>query len=108
MTIDEFGMYDFRIGKIISVNRVEGSEKLLNLGVDIGEPVPRQILSGVAKVYTSEDILGKRVIVVANLDPKIMAGVESRGMLLGIERGGDGAPLLIFPENDIAPGAKIS
>jgi len=59
MTIDEFQKSDLRVGKIISAERVEGSEKLLKLQVDIAEPEPRQILSGIAKAYAPEDIVGK-------------------------------------------------
>jgi len=108
MTIDEFQKNDLRIGKIISVEPVEGSEKLLKFLVDIGEAAPRQILSGIAKVYMPKDIAGKNVIVVANLDSRMMAGVESQGMLLGIEHLDDGTPMLFFPEGDILPGAKVS
>jgi len=107
MTINDFEKVDLRIGKIIAVDRVEGSEKLLKFKVDIGEATPRQILSGVAKVYAPETMIGKSVIVVANLDSQKMAGVESQGMLLGIEHGEDGAPSLIFPEN-LIPGLKVS
>ena len=59
MTIDEFQKNDLRIGKIISAEPVEGSEKLLIFLIDIGEATPRQIISGVAKVYTSEEVTGK-------------------------------------------------
>jgi methionyl-tRNA synthetase len=108
MTIDKFNESDLRIGKIVSVEPVKGSGKLLKFTVDIGETAPRQILSGVAKVYRPKDLIGRRVIVLANLVTKTMVGEESQGMLLGIEHGEDGNPLLIFPENDIPTGAKIS
>lgn len=105
MTIDEFQKSDLRVGKILAVERVEGSEKLLKLQVDIGEP--RQIVSGIAKAYAPEDLIGKSVIIVANLDPRMMMGLESQGMLLAAH-GEDGAPVLIFPATDVPPGAKIS
>ena len=108
MIIEEFQKCDLRIGKIIFVEPVEGSEKLLKFSVDIGEATPRQILSGVAKVYIPKDITGKNVIVAANLDSQIMAGTESQGMLLGIEHLKDGTPMLFFPEGNIAPGTKVS
>ena len=108
MTIDEFQKNDLRIGKIIFAEPVDGSEKLLKFLVDIGEASPRQIISGVAKVYTSEGVTGKNVIVFANLDSRMMAGVKSQGMLLGVEHDENGAPLLFFPEGDIAPGTKVS
>ncbi len=107
MTIDEFQQSDLRVGKIVSAERVEGSEKLLKLQVDIGEAAPRQILSGIAKAYAPEDIIGKSGAIIANLDPRMMMGMESNGMLLAAH-GGDGAPVLLLPASDVPPGAKIS
>jgi methionyl-tRNA synthetase len=107
MTIDEFQKSDLRVGKIVSAERVEGSEKLLKLQVDIAEPQPRQILSGIAKAYAAEDIVGKSVVIIANLEPRMMMGMESNGMLLAAH-GADDAPVLFFPASDVPPGAKIS
>ena len=107
MTIDEFQKSDLRVGKIVSAERVEGSEKLLKLQVDIAEPSPRQILSGIAKAYAPEDIVGKSVVIIANLEPRMMMGMESNGMLLAAH-GEDGSPIIIFPEHEAPPGAKIS
>jgi methionyl-tRNA synthetase len=107
MTIDEFQKADLRVGKIVGAERVEGSEKLLKLQVDIAEPEPRQILSGIAKAYAPEDILGRSVVIIANLDPRMMMGMESNGMLLAAH-GEDGSPVLFSPVADVPPGAKIS
>jgi len=107
MTIDEFQKSDLRVGKIIFAERVEGSEKLLKLQVDIAEPTPRQILSGIAKAYAPEDVVGKSVVIIANLDPRTMMGMESNGMLLAAH-GEDGAPVLVLPASEVPPGAKIS
>ena len=107
MTIDEFQKADLRVGKIISAERVEGSEKLLKLQVDIAEPTPRQILSGIAKWYTPEDLTGKSVVIIANLEPRMMMGMESNGMLLAAH-GEDGTPVIVQPVGDVPPGAKIS
>jgi len=107
MTIDEFQKSDLRVGKIVSAERVEGSEKLLKLQVDIAEPEPRQILSGIAKWYAPEDLTGKSVVIIANLEPRMMMGMESNGMLLAAH-GEDGAPVIIQPVSDVPPGAKIS
>ncbi len=107
MTIDEFQQSDLRVGKIVSAERVEGSEKLLKLQVDIGEAALRQILSGIARAYAPEDIIGKSVVIIANLDPRVMMGMESNGMLLAAH-GGDGVPVLLLPASDVPPGAKIS
>lgn len=107
MTIDEFQKSDLRVGKIISAERVDGSEKLLKLQVDLAESGPRQILSGIAKWYAPEDLVGKSVVIIANLDPRMMMGMESNGMLLAAH-GEDGAPIILQPMGEVAPGAKIS
>lgn len=116
MTIDEFKQSDLRVGKVMSAERVEGSEKLLRLQIDLGErigegeasqPVLRQILSGIGKVYTPEEMVGKRVVIIANLDPRMMMGFESRGMLLAAS-GEDGKPIILTLERDVRPGARIT
>jgi methionine--tRNA ligase beta chain len=107
MTIEEFQNADLRIGKIVSAEPVEGSEKLLKLQIDLGEPSPRQILSGIARHYTPADLAGKQVVVIANLEPRMMMGHESQGMLLAAH-GTDEAPVLLLPEGNVPPGAKIS
>ena len=107
MTIDEFKNADLRVGKVVSAERVEGSEKLLKLQVEIGEDKPRQILSGIAKWYVPADLLGKEVVIIANLDPRMMMGMESQGMLLAAH-GEDGVPVLIMPAKEVPFGAKIS
>lgn len=107
MTIDEFQKSDLRVGKVITAEAMEGSEKLLKLQVDIGEPAPRQILSGIAKSYVPADLVGKQVVIIANLDPRMMMGLESQGMLLAAH-GEDGAPVLVMPASEVPSGAKIS
>jgi len=105
MTIDEFQKADLRAAKVVHAERVEGSEKLLKLQLDLGEP--RQVLSGIAKWYAPEDLVGKTVIVIANLEPRMMMGLESQGMLLAAH-GADGSAIIISPTGDVPPGAKIS
>lgn len=105
MTIDEFKNVDLRVGKVIAAERVAGSEKLLKLEVDLGEK--RQILSGIAKQYAPESMIGKSVVIVANLDPRSMMGMESQGMLLAAH-GENGEPVILSVESDVAPGSKIS
>ncbi len=105
MTIEEFQKADLRAGKVLSAERVEGSEKLLKLAVDIGEP--RQILSGIGKVYAPEDLVGKTIVMIANLEPRKMMGMESQGMLLAAH-GDGGAPIILSIAGDVPPGAKIS
>jgi methionyl-tRNA synthetase len=106
MTLDEFKNADLRVGKVVSAERVEGSEKLLKLQIDLGEESARQILSGIAKHYAPDDLVGKNVVIIANIDPRTMMGHESRGMLLAAH-GADEAPVLLLPAGDVPPGAKI-
>ncbi|AKT35513.1 methionyl-tRNA synthetase C-terminal region/beta chain [Pyrobaculum sp. WP30] len=95
--IDDFRRVDLRVAKVIEAAKVEGSKKLIKLVVDLGAE-KRQIIAGLAEYYKPEDLVGKYVVVVANLQPKKMIGLESQGMLLAtcdkpvlltIEKGGD-------------------
>jgi methionine--tRNA ligase beta chain len=107
MTIDEFKNADLRVGEITAAERVEGSEKLLKLKVDLGEEEARQILSGIAKHYAPEDLIGKKVVIIANLEPRMLMGHESRGMLLAAH-GEDEAPVLLLPDANVPSGSKIT
>ncbi len=90
---------------------MEGSEKLLRLKVDVGdkneagESVNRQIISGIGKIYNSEDLIGKEVVIVANLEPRTLIGLESRGMILAA--GDENNLALIVPDKEITPGFEI-
>ena len=105
MTIDEFKQADPRVGKILTAERVEGSEKLLKLQIDIGEL--RQIISGIGKVYTPESLIGKEVVIIANLEPRTMMGLESRGMLLAA-KGEVGEPVILTIEGSVSPGSVVT
>ena len=105
MTIDEFKNVSLRVGKVTAAERVEGSEKLLKLQIDVGEP--RQVLSGIAKDYAPEALVGKEVVIVTNLDPRKMMGFESQGMLLAAH-GENGEPVILTVEREVPPGAQIS
>ena len=113
MTIDEFRAVDLRVAKIIAAERVEGSEKLLKLQLDAGDkdadnqPLVRKVLSGIAKSYAPEQIIGMEVIIIANLEPRMMMGMESNGMLLAAS-GDDGVPVLLMPQKDVPPGSHVS
>jgi len=93
---DDFGKLDLRIGTIISAQKVEKADKLLNLRIDLGFE-QRTILSGIAQHFTPESLMGKQVIVVANLAPRKMLGIESQGMILTAEQG-DGKLILVNPD----------
>ncbi|MBP1449034.1 MAG: methionine--tRNA ligase subunit beta [Thermoproteus sp.] len=81
ITIDEFKKIDLRVGKVLEASRIEGSKKLIKLTVDLGSE-KRQIVAGLAEHYRPEDLVGKYVVVVANLQPRRIMGYESQGMLL--------------------------
>lgn len=104
ITIEDLKKLDIRIGKIVSAAPIEGSEKLLQLQVDFGE-FKRQILSGIAKFYTPDELVGKECPFIVNLEPRSMMGLESQGMLLAA--GVDGKAVLLHPDKEIPEGAKI-
>ncbi len=104
ITIDDFAKVELRIGTVVDVEDLEGSEKLLKLTVDLGEDLPRQILSGIKQWYSPENLKGKQFIFVANLEPRTMMGLESQGMILAA----DGEkPIPLIPSEQVPPGTKI-
>ncbi len=103
---DDFAKIDLRVGKIVSAERVPNSRKLLKLIVDIGGE-ERQVLAGIAKWYKPEELVGKLVIVVANLEPKRMAGLVSQGMVLAAPCGDSEKPVLLTVEEETRIGAKV-
>lgn len=107
MTFDDFKKTELRVGKVISAEKVEGSEKLLKLMVDLGEGSPRQIVSGIAAVYAPEAMVGREVVIVANLDPRKLMGLESNGMLLAAHDE-NGAPALLTVEREVPPGVSVT
>ncbi len=83
ITIDDFAKIDLRVGTIHEAEEVPGADRLLKLTVDVGDAAPRTILAGIKQHYTRpEGLLGRKIIVVCNLPPRTMKGVESHGMLL--------------------------
>ncbi|HWA64418.1 MAG TPA: methionine--tRNA ligase subunit beta [Candidatus Paceibacterota bacterium] len=104
ITIDEFKKAELKVVKVLSAEPVEGSEKLLKLQVDAGSE-QRQILSGIAKYYKPEDLVGRSIVIISNLEPRQMMGLESQGMVLAA---GDGETVsLLMPDKEIAAGAAI-
>jgi len=108
ITIDDFIKIDLRVAKIVVAERIPKADKLLRLEVDLGYET-RQILSGIAQWYTPEELIGRRIVVIANLAPRKMRGLESRGMLLAASHGEDGKPILAtFAEGDeIELGSRL-
>ncbi len=106
INFEQFKQTELKTGKVLEAERVEGSEKLLKLKVDLGEDNPRQILAGIGKVYSPEEMIGREIIVVANLEPRMLMGMESQGMLLAASE--DGQPVLLKPDREVPPGSPIS
>ena len=104
ITYDDFVKVELKIAKVLTAEPVEGSEKLLKLQVDLGSE-QRQILSGIAKWYKPEQLIGKNVVIVANLEPRMMMGLESNGMLLAAN--GESGPVILLPETEVPPGTGI-
>jgi methionine--tRNA ligase beta chain len=102
---DDFQKIDLRVGKVLEAEKVEGSEKLLKLIVDLGSE-KRQLVAGIAKYYKPQDLIGKEIVVVANLEPKKLMGIESQGMLLAANV--DGEPVILIPEKEVPPGTIVS
>ena len=101
---DDFAKLDLRVAEVLEAEKVEGSDKLLKLTVDIGEK--RQIVAGIGLAFTPEELVGKKIVVIANLKPVKLMGVESRGMLLAAGEGGADLGLCELPK-DRKPGTRI-
>ncbi|KKW46106.1 MAG: hypothetical protein A3A43_02705 [Candidatus Liptonbacteria bacterium RIFCSPLOWO2_01_FULL_56_20] len=148
VTIDEFRKIDLRVAKIIAAERIHGSDKLIRLELDLGDPSTssgqdpsansinaqavrgseessgsrrsgeqsrtassgqekRQVVAGIGTAYTPEELVGREIAIVANLTPRTLVGVESRGMLLAASDE-QGEPVILTVEKHVAPGAKIT
>ena len=104
ITIDDFGKIDLRVGKIVACEKVPKAKKLLKLQVDLGTET-RQIVSGISLYYKPEDLIGHCVIVVTNLKPVKLCGVESKGMLLAASDGNDNLQVAFV--DGMAPGSRV-
>ena len=104
--IEDFAKVELRVGMVKSAEKIAGADKLLKVMVDIGDEV-RQVLAGIAPAYAPEELVGRKVVVVTNLAPRKMRGVESNGMLLAASAGPDGKPVLCTFAEDIPAGAKV-
>jgi methionyl-tRNA synthetase len=104
IAIEDFAKVKLKIGKVLQAERVPKSNKLIKLQVDTGEP--RQIVAGIGQAYAPEDLVGKLIVVVANLKPAKLMGVESQGMLLAATDD-SGVPVVLMPEKSVKEGAGI-
>jgi methionyl-tRNA synthetase len=106
ITIDDFLKIELRVGEVKVAERVKGTDKLLRLEVDIGSEV-RQVVAGIAKAYEPEKLIGRKVVIVANLQPRKLRGLESNGMIVAASVGDDGQPVLAGFLEEVPAGAKL-
>jgi methionyl-tRNA synthetase len=102
--IEDFSKIQMRVGQILEAERIEGSRRLLKLRVDIGDEV-RQVVAGIAEAYEPASLLNKKVVIVANLKPAKLMGVESNGMIVAASA--DGRPVLATFSEDAPNGALL-
>lgn len=105
--IEDFARVDLRVGEVLTAERVPKADKLLRFTIDLGEKEPRQILAGIAQYYEPEKLVGRKVIVVANLAPRKLRGLESQGMILAASIGEEGRPVLAGFLEEVPNGAKL-
>ena len=105
ISLDDFKKIDIRIGKVVSAERVPDSDKLILLKVDLGSET-RQIVAGIAKIVSDpQELVGKELPVLINLEPKMLKGYESQGMILATDNNGE--PVLLHPARDVNPGSVV-
>lgn len=103
-TIEDLNKIEIKIGKIISAEKIENTDKLIKLQVDFGAE-KRQIVTGIAQFHTPESLVGKEIPIFTNLEYKTFKGVESQGMIAAASV--DGRPVLLAPEEEVPPGSKV-
>ena len=105
ISFDEFSKNDLRVITVKDAERIEGSEKLLKLTIDAGEEEFRTLVAGIGKYYAPEEVVGKQFLIIANLEPRTLLGVESRGMILATDD--DQGIVLMHPSRPVPPGSKL-
>ena len=105
ISIDDFVKVELRVGQVKVAEKVKGADKLLRLEVDLGTEV-RQIVAGIAKAYDPENLIGRKVVIVANLQPRKLRGLESNGMIVAASPEG-GQPVLAGFLEDVPVGARL-
>ena len=104
ITIDEFARMDLRVALVKSAEKIKGADRLLKLEVELGEET-RTIVAGIAQHYTPESLVGKSVVIVANLAPVKLRGVTSKGMILAASEGEDLGILTV--DREVPPGSRV-
>lgn len=105
--IDDFAKIDLRVGQVLSAERVPKADKLLLLKIDAGEEQPRQILAGIAQYYEPEQLVGRKLVIVANLKPRKLRGFESQGMVVAASYGEQGRPVIATFTEEVPNGARL-
>jgi len=108
ISVEEFKKIEMQVGKIVSVEKIPNRDKLYKLQVDIGEQKTRQIITGLVPYYSADELLGKKIIVLANLKPAKFAGEVSDGMLLAAENEDGSKCVLLTVDKEIEVGTRIS
>ncbi|MCW5775328.1 MAG: methionine--tRNA ligase subunit beta [Phycisphaeraceae bacterium] len=111
ITFEDFARLDLRVARVITAEPHPNADRLLRLQVDDGTGAPRQICAGIREHYRPEDLVGRHVVIVANLAPRTIRGEESRGMLLAASEPGDGDSrrvVVLSPSAEVAPGSVVS
>lgn len=103
---DYFSKIELKVAEIVEAQRVEKSDKLLQLQISLGANEKRQIIAGVGKTYEPEKLIGKQIVIVANLEPRSLMGLESQGMLLAAHNE-DGDPVLLSVDDGAPSGSEI-
>jgi methionyl-tRNA synthetase len=106
ITIDDFVKVDLRVATVVEAERVKGADKLLRLVVDLGFE-KRQVLAGIALAYQPESLIGRKVVIVANLQPRKLRGLESNGMIVAASMGPEDKPVLIGFHESVENGARL-
>ena len=107
ITFDDFAKVKLRVGRVVEAADHPNADKLLVLKVDLGSE-QRQIVAGLRGYYTAEQLVGRNIVIVANLAPRMMRGQESQGMLLAASNADRSRVIVLSPESDIEPGSVVS
>lgn len=106
ISYEDFKKVEMKVGEIVSAEVVEGADKLYKFMVDMGEERPRQILSAIREFYNEpEFFVGKKLVFVSNLEPRVIRGLESQGMVVAVD-GFENEPIFLVPEKDVPKGSK--
>jgi methionine--tRNA ligase beta chain len=104
ISFDDFMKLDIRIGTVTAAEKIQGTDKLIRLEIDLGGET-RQVVAGMAHTYAPQDFIGKQVPILVNLEPRKLKGIESQGMILAADVGGK--PIMLIPDREVPPGSAV-